>query len=285
MKGPILILSVLWTAAVFGQAAPKSGPEMSGMPEKSPVPSVISKQVNDVKAPAVAAEQPSSSTTAPNVGFKRYEVIIQKMPFGPGPIPPKPPAPQKVEPVVPVDPGWAKAYRLSMINTRKDGTVRVGMVRTADNMGFTLEVGDKREEDGIELVSVDPAQFAVVLRRGTDARTLKMDFSQPMASAPAPSKAAPGSLVAQRASSSTASFEQRRNELQKRLEERKHASQQASSKKRYKGAELEQHLKNYQMDLIRRGGNAPLLPIPVTSDMKKQLVKEGLLNPEDAKKP
>ena len=46
---------------------------------------------------------------------------------------------------------------------------------------------------------------------------------------------------------------------------------------KYTGEELEKHLKEYQMEVIRQG--LPPLPIPLTPDMDDQLVKEGVLPP------
>lgn len=47
-----------------------------------------------------------------------------------------------------------------------------------------------------------------------------------------------------------------------------------------KGEELEKYLREYQMELIRAGGEkGPALPIPLTPEMDEQLVKEGVLPP------
>ena len=46
----------------------------------------------------------------------------------------------------------------------------------------------------------------------------------------------------------------------------------------YTGEELEKHLNEYQMDVIRQG--LPPLPIPLTPEMDQQLVNEGVLPPQ-----
>ncbi|HSH12771.1 MAG TPA: hypothetical protein VLA15_03455, partial [Desulfurivibrionaceae bacterium] len=75
-------------------------------------------------------------------------------------------------------------------------------------------------------------------------------------------------------------MEARRDALRKRLQERQQAAKETKGT-RLTGKALDNHLKEYQMELIRRG-DAPLLPVPVTPDMEKQLVEEGLLSPDDA---
>ena len=47
----------------------------------------------------------------------------------------------------------------------------------------------------------------------------------------------------------------------------------------YSGEELEKHLQNYQMEVIRQG--LPPLPVQLTADRDAQLVSEGFLPPVD----
>ena len=47
----------------------------------------------------------------------------------------------------------------------------------------------------------------------------------------------------------------------------------------YTGEELERHLQDYQMEVIRQG--LPPLPVQLTPDRDAQLVAEGLLPPLD----
>ena len=47
----------------------------------------------------------------------------------------------------------------------------------------------------------------------------------------------------------------------------------------YTGEELEKHLQNYQMEVIRQG--LPPLPVQLTPDRDAQLVAEGFLPPVD----
>ena len=48
------------------------------------------------------------------------------------------------------------------------------------------------------------------------------------------------------------------------------------------GAELEKYLQEYNMELIRAGGElGPALPIELTPDQDAQLVSEGVLPPRE----
>ena len=84
-------------------------------------------------------------------------------------------------------------------------------------------------------------------------------------------------------SASRKSYEQRREEMRKQILAKREAMMKKESKPRFTGAELDKHLKEYQLELIKRG-NAPLLPVPVTPEMEKKLVDEGFLSPQDAGK-
>jgi hypothetical protein len=47
---------------------------------------------------------------------------------------------------------------------------------------------------------------------------------------------------------------------------------------KYTGEELQKHLENYQLEVIRQG--LPPLPIPFTPEMDRKLVEEGILPPQ-----
>ena len=61
---------------------------------------------------------------------------------------------------------------------------------------------------------------------------------------------------------------------QARRQQRQLQQEQAPARK-YTGAELEKHLQDYQMEVIRKG--LPAHPIPLTKEMDDQLAKEGVL--------
>ena len=64
--------------------------------------------------------------------------------------------------------------------------------------------------------------------------------------------------------------------LQQRREARRHP-QQTAKPPLITGEQLEKQLQQYQMDLIRQG--KPPMPIPLTPEMDKKLVEEGVLPP------
>jgi len=61
------------------------------------------------------------------------------------------------------------------------------------------------------------------------------------------------------------------------------AAAKAASPAKPTGEELEKHLRDYQMDVIRKGLTP--LPIPLTQEMDDQLVKEGVLPPVQSAAP
>ena len=122
--------------------------------------------------------------------FDRYQVILDRKPFGE-----PPPAPVvQAAPVIPaVAPSFARTLRLSMIIKEDTGDLKVGIVNLSDNSVLALHVGDI--ENGIELVSADYDEDEAVLRKGTEMALIKMtgaeataiNPNQPQARAASPS--------------------------------------------------------------------------------------------------
>lgn len=194
-------------------------------------------------------------------GFDRYEVILTRKPFGA-----PPPAPEPVRPPPPKPDSFAMSLRLSMILESEDGEIRVGIVDTRNNKSFVLRVGEPQE--GYELVSASYEDGEAVLRQGEDMALL--DISKSSFEEIAPSEQ-PQRLDAARTRSSYA--ERRRA----RAEQLQREAAQPPPEPKYTGAELERHLSEYQMEVIRQG--LPPLPIPLTPEQDDQLVAEGYLPP------
>ena len=75
------------------------------------------------------------------------------------------------------------------------------------------------------------------------------------------------------------SYKQRLRQRQKMLEERRLRKEEGPQLTR---EQLREHLKTYQMDLIRADGKlGPALPIPLTKEMDDKLVEEGVLPPQE----
>ena len=194
-------------------------------------------------------------------GFDRYEVILARKPFGA-----PPPAPEQVRPPPPKADSFAMSLRLSMILESEDGEIRVGIVDTRNNKSFVLRVGEPQE--GYELVSASYEDGEAVLRQGEEMALL--DISKSSFEEIAPSEQ-PQRLDAARTRSSYA--ERRRA----RAEQLQREAAQPPPEPKYTGAELERHLSEYQMEVIRQG--LPPLPIPLTPEQDDQLVAEGYLPP------
>lgn len=208
--------------------------------------------VMGLQAPFVSASIP---------GFDRYQVILDRKPFGDPPPPSAEPPPQRV---IPPEQSFARTLRLSALYEVEGGELSVGLVNSVGNESFVLRVGESH--NGIELVSASYEDEEAVLRRGSEMAIIKL---------------ADGNIEA-------ITQEQHRERVQQRqtsYEDRRRARREAMERRRAQpppepeltGEALEQHLRDYQMEVIRQG--LPPLPIPLTPEMDQQLVDEGVLPP------
>ncbi len=210
--------------------------------------------------------------------FSRYEVILQKKPFGD--------LAQKaanavavaaIKPNMPPPESPFKNLRLCAITDTVMG-IRVGIVDIGINpaKSYSLKVGES--EDGLTLLDADFEKEEVMMQKGEDKEWINMNGptsgggSGGMMASGAPSSipgASPGAIVA----TTPESFADR---LKSRREARIKAPPMEPPK--MSDQELEKHLKEYQMQVIRDGD--PPLPIELTPEMDAQLVKEGVLPPQ-----
>lgn len=208
--------------------------------------------------------------------FPRYETILTRKPFGEVPLQVDPSATQSTQPQ---QPPFVKELRMCAI-TESDLGIRVGFVniKSKPSKNYFLYVGES--EDGIELVDADYEMEAALLRKGTEEHWVYMTRGSGDLNRAAGSQSASGPRAAQSRNGKG------RLSYAERLRQRREAMQsRMRTPPKLTGEELEKHLKEYQMELIRKG--MPPLPIPLTQEMDDQLVKEGVLppvEPEDAKK-
>jgi hypothetical protein len=195
-------------------------------------------------------------------GFERYQVILDRMPFGDPPPAPVAPPPAPTPPHL----SFARTLRVTAMYETDDGLVRVGLVDSNGNKSFILRE-DGAPFEGIELVSADYAEGEVVLRKGTEMAVLRMGEAAQSISEP-PQRGARPRVATQ------ASYEERRRARTDALQQR---ALQPPREPPLTGEALEQHLQEYQMEVIRQG--LPPLPIPLTPEMDAQLVAEGVLPP------
>ncbi len=197
--------------------------------------------------------------------FARYQVILDRKPFGVAP-----PPPAEAPPVVNPENSFAKSIRLSALLETDDGGVRVGLIDQVSNRNFFLSVGDV--EEGIELVSASYEGEEAVLRKGSEMAVIKLQSGDIQALTPAEQQARMNAPEANAGGRRPSYAERRLARIQQR---------QATPppEPKYTGEALEKHLQDYQMEVIRQG--LPPLPIPLTPDMDDQLVKEGVLPPAE----
>lgn len=212
-----------------------------------------------------------TSAITENPTFDRYQVIIDRKPFGdPPPPPPPPPKPQKPPP--PEQPSFAKQLRMSSIVKVEGGGVKVGLVDLKSNTSIILEVGDPPVE-GIELVSADYAEEEAEIRKGDELALIKLDGGEPVKITANDQKARIEAAKA-RAKARRAQARRTRQSRRSRASRRRTAPPQP---KYTNPTEVWDHLQEYNLEVIKKG--LPPLPIPLTPEQDDQLVEEGYLPP------
>ena len=194
----------------------------------------------------------------PQASFDRYQPILDRKPFGNPPV-----APPEPEVVIPPEQSFARTIRMSALVEQDDGTIRVGLIDSQSNKSYLLAEGET--ENGIELVSADYENEEAVLRKGSEMAVIKLSSGEIQALSPQ-----------QQQDRMNAPRPQRMSYAERRAA-REQARREAPPQPKYTGEELEKHLQEYQMEVIRNG--LPPLPIPLTPEMDDQLVREGVLPP------
>ena len=219
----------------------------------------------------------SSAALARVDAFSRYEIILNRRPFGEPPAVDDRREPPRPEP--PAGPSFADSLRLVAL-TYNQGDIRVGFVDTKvkPQKTYFLFVGDS--QDGIEVVSASYEDERVVLRKDGDERTLSMAAGGRVVETARAATSAdlnPLAIAAARSTSRGSRVSAPRvlsPGRQARLEEER---RRAELMPELHGQVLEKHLQEYNLQAIREG--APPLPIPLTPEQDAQLVEEGILPP------
>lgn len=192
--------------------------------------------------------------------FERYQVILNRKPFGD-----PPPEPVQAKPPPPRADSFAKSLRLSMIVETDMGDVRIGFVDNRTSKSYSLIPGEA--QDGIELISADFEEEEAIIRNGEEMALLKLSSGTFEEIRPEDQEAR---IEAAR---NRPSYAERRRARMERMREK----EKTPPEPQYKGEELTEHLYEYQMEIIRQG--LPPLPIPLTQEQDDQLVAEGFLAP------
>ncbi len=196
----------------------------------------------------------------------RYQVILDRAIFG-RPAPPAPPAPPPVRPAN-VVPSWAQEFRVTMMTLDEySNQVRVGLQNIKDNSGFLLLLGDKNSA-GYELVRADFARGEATVAWNGDAKVFSLETG-PVATQAVPDPGNAG--IAARSANPRSRVVPPPRAIRAEPTPVPESAFQTQE-------ELDAHLKNYQMEVLRQG--LPPLPIPLTPEMDQQLVNEGVLPPQ-----
>lgn len=194
----------------------------------------------------------------------RYQNILEKKIFGSKPAIVRPDPSRNVAPT-PLR-SWAEDWRLVMLVEEDDGTIRAGLVNVKDQSMAIMNIGEQDPDTGISLVEASYKDESGTFSQNGQRATLNVPLT-PLA--------APVAAPRTRSSRSRHSSFRRSSSP---VPTPRAAPQPIQP--RYTGAELDKHLKDYQMEVIRKG--LPPLPVPLTKEMDKQLVKEGVLPPQEA---
>jgi hypothetical protein len=209
--------------------------------------------------------------------FSRYQGILDRKPFG-EPLPD--PSQVAANAAVPEAELFTKTLKMVAIKLDQNGRIRVGFLnQAAGNKSYYIRVGEK-SDDGIELVDADFELESALLKKDMQSGWIYMG-SSPQKPAATPKGVAPPS-PASTSSTMAKAVQQKRVSLyaellRKRREEQQAPQQPNTADSKLTGDQLEKHLKEYQMDAIRKGMKP--LPIPLTKEMDDQLVAEGVLPP------
>ncbi len=196
-------------------------------------------------------------------GFEKYRSIIEQRPFGTTDKPAVPVKKEREGPPPSPPPELSKYWRLSTITVIPNLGIRVGLRNKKTKESYFVGIGDSVGNAKVLDASYDEEK--VLLQEGSTKEWIEMD-GVGMASA---SPATPGPRPSRRVSS--------RKEYAKRVAARRKAltRHRKVEPPKMKGEELKKHLHKLNMEYIRQG--KPPLPIQLTPEEDKQLVKEGVL--------
>ena len=101
--------------------------------------------------------------------FSRYEVILDRKPFGVAP-----PA-EETAPVITAENSFAKTIRMCAL-LEDDNGIRIGLIDQSNNKNFFLSIG--QTEEGVELVSASYEDEEAVIRKGAEMAVIKLQSGE-----------------------------------------------------------------------------------------------------------
>ncbi len=202
--------------------------------------------------------------------FSRYEPILTRKPFGVPAVRP-PDGGTNAAPLLARD-ALTRTLRLCALREDADG-LRVGFLDTKVNppKSYYLRVGET--EDGYQVMEASFSEDKALIGKDGREEWLKMGSETTLPAGSGPAVAASAAAEPRPTGAPAASYADRLRQRREMLQQRTVEPPKLS------GPALEDHLRTYQMDLIRKG--QPALPIPLTKEMDDQLVAEGVLPPNE----
>lgn len=223
--------------------------------------------------------------------FARYDIILNRKPFGEPPAKPaiaQPPATNPPTPPPPPKDPFNKHLQMAAITDDEDG-VRVGLFNNNTKLSFFLVIGETTE-DGITLVNADYEGGGALLRKGDEEYWMYMDgrsskgptHTEAPKPAPVPAEAVktPVAKIV-KPMSYVDRLKMRRETTQKEEEKKIEAAAEAVASKKIEAIDRNELLRKYNLELIRaKGAKGTPLPIQLTPEEDAMLVKEGVLPPQ-----
>ncbi len=242
---------------------------------------------------AVIAFSTAMASAIVQYDIPRYQVILDREPFGAIPVAP-PVVEAPVNPLIPdAPPAFIKRLRMCAITDTDDYGLRVGIVdiKAKPAKSYFFRLGDT--QDGIEMIDANYEREGALLKHDGQAYWIYLDGTMDNGTAiakaigahkPPPRAARPRSVGRSRTPGTPAtaptsgSYAERLRKRREILEDRR---KKAVARESAGPEALKKQLQDYQMELIRAGGElGPALPIPLTQEMDKKLVAEGVLPPQ-----
>lgn len=198
---------------------------------------------------------------------ERYDVIIERSPFGADPLEGVLADEQKAAAAAAAA---AKELRLCFLLESESGEIRAGFqnlkAKPGDPKSIILMVGESFM--GMKLLNIDIDGSQATLESRGEPVVFELSKAPTVAKAPTPAPKEPQRKFG-------GGFRRREPPKPEPPAEPK-LSPEEQAKRR---AEIRANLENYQMEVIRQG--MPPLPIPLTQEMDDQLVAEGVLPPSE----
>lgn len=221
--------------------------------------------VSILAAGAVYAQEPLEYTP------ERYEVILERAPFGSDPIVDTTTEEQKEKQLAEQRAQEAaKKMRLCFLLESQNGEVRAGFQNlkpaAGDPKSFILKVDESFM--GMKLIDINLDESTATM----DAQGKPVEFR--LAKAPQAAAAKAPAAKPEEPKRQFGGGFRRREPPKEEPEPEPQLSPEEQARRRQ---EIRENLQQYQMEVIRSG--MPPLPIPLTQEMDDQLVAEGVLPP------